>query len=173
MDDKYYLERCVDLAKSIKDKGLDILVASIIVYEDRIISKGFKIFSNGKIVHAEVDAIKKSEEICDGATLYTTLEPCIYIPHIEEKGLIIKRRRIDHKRVHSTKYSSCTDYIINSGIIKLVVGIVDPNPWINGESLRILSNRGIEVKVIDDFREEIISLNPNYFNRRILPKDGS
>ena len=172
MDDKYYLERCVDLAKSIKDKGLDILVASIIVYEDRIISKGFKRFSNGKIVHAEVDAIKKSEEMCEGAVLYTTLEPCIYIPHLEERGLI-KRKGIDHKIVHSIKYSSCTDYIINSGIIKLVVGIVDPNPWINGESLRILSNRGIEVKVIDDFREEIISLNPNYFNRRILPKDGS
>ncbi len=168
MDDKTYLEKCINLARSISNNGFDIPVSAIIIYNEKVISRGIKRFSKGKIIHAEVDAIMKCGNYCDGATLYTTLEPCIYIPKLEERS-VIKKKNIDYKRVHSTKYSSCTDYILNSGIKKVVVGIIDyPNKWVNGKGIRTLLNRGIEVKVIDDFKEEIISLSPNYFDRKSL-----
>ena len=127
MDDKDYLERCVNIVKVSKNDRLDVQVVALLVNDGKVRSMGIKRFSNGRIVHAEVDAIMKGEDYCEGATLYTTLEPCVNIPDFN------KGEKIDR--------ISCVDYIINRGIAKVVIGIMDPNPWINGRGIEILLNR--------------------------------
>lgn len=75
--------------------------------------------------HAEVMALKKALPYCEGGTMYVTLEPCN----------------------HHGKTPPCADAIIASGIKKVFVGCVDPNPKVAGSGIQKLRDAGIEVEV--------------------------
>jgi diaminohydroxyphosphoribosylaminopyrimidine deaminase/5-amino-6-(5-phosphoribosylamino)uracil reductase len=60
--------------------------------------------------------------------MYTTLEPCN----------------------HHGRTPPCTEAILRSGIARLVIGHLDPNPMMRGRSVEILRASGIEVEVLDD-----------------------
>jgi diaminohydroxyphosphoribosylaminopyrimidine deaminase/5-amino-6-(5-phosphoribosylamino)uracil reductase len=74
--------------------------------------------------HAEVKALTLAGRKALGGTLFITLEPC------------------------STygKTPPCTDKILQSGVTKVVIGSVDPNPRHRGRGIRILKKGGINVK---------------------------
>jgi diaminohydroxyphosphoribosylaminopyrimidine deaminase/5-amino-6-(5-phosphoribosylamino)uracil reductase len=55
--------------------------------------------------------------------LYSTLEPCAF-----------------HGRT-----PACADAIVTAGVRRVVVGILDPNPRVDGEGLRILRRAGVHV----------------------------
>jgi diaminohydroxyphosphoribosylaminopyrimidine deaminase/5-amino-6-(5-phosphoribosylamino)uracil reductase len=97
-------------------------VGAVIVSQGRIIAKGFhKAFG---LPHAEVECLKKLPEgVAREATLYVNLEPCC----------------------HQGKTPPCTEAIIQSGIRRLVYGLSDPNPLINGKGLQTLTAAGIEL----------------------------
>ncbi len=98
------------------------LVGSIIVKNDKIIGEGYhKCFGKE---HAEIVALRDAGENAQGATLYVNLEPCC----------------------HYGKTPPCTDAIIKAGIKRVVIGMVDPNPLVNQQSIKILRENGIEVK---------------------------
>ncbi len=87
-----------------------------------IISKGYHKYFGGP--HAEVYALKnldKKQSI--EATLYVTLEPCN----------------------HFGKTPPCTELIIEKGIKNVVVGVLDPNPVVNGAGIKRLKESGITV----------------------------
>jgi len=46
---------------------------------------------------------------------------------------------------HFGKTPPCTDALIASGIRKVVVGMQDPNPLVNGNGVKILEAAGIKV----------------------------
>lgn len=122
-------------------------VGCVIVKNGRILSKGYhKIFGGA---HAEVNAIKKlSLKELKGSTLYVTLEPC------------------------STygKTPPCTDLIIKSGIKKVVIGTVDPNPLHNGKGIDILKKHGIEVELgSEEIERELKTINAS-FNKNMIKK---
>lgn len=76
--------------------------------------------------HAEIVAMASARR--DGAdlssaTLYSTLEPCSF-----------------HGRTRA-----CAHAILESGLRKVVVGALDPNPRVDGLGLRILREGGAEV----------------------------
>ena len=52
--------------------------------------------------------------------------------------------------------------IISSGIKKIVIGVVDPNPIVSGQGIRKLKEAGIDVTV-GVLEEEIKSSNEFYF----------
>jgi diaminohydroxyphosphoribosylaminopyrimidine deaminase/5-amino-6-(5-phosphoribosylamino)uracil reductase len=60
-----------------------------------------------------------------GATLYVNLEPCC----------------------HTGRTGPCSEAILAAGIARVVVGMVDPNPLVDGEGIRRLRRAGVHVDV--------------------------
>lgn len=122
--DEKYITRCLELAKN----GLGTtypnpLVGSVIVENDRIIGEGWH-YQAGE-PHAEVNAIQsvKNRELLKNATLYVNLEPCS----------------------HHGKTPPCAHLIVSSGIKKVVIGNLDPNPKVSGNGINYLKASGCEV----------------------------
>ena len=63
---------------------------------------------------------------------------------------------------HTGKTPPCTEKIISSGIKKIVIGVVDPNPLVSGQGIKKLKDAGIDVTV-GVLEEEIKSSNEFYF----------
>lgn len=120
-----YMQRAIELAK--RGAGFvnpNPMVGCVVVKDNVIISEGYHEYYGG--FHAERNALTK-KDVCDmslrDATLYVTLEPCC----------------------HHGKTPPCTDIIIEKGIKKVVVGLLDPNPLVAGKGISILRNAGVEV----------------------------
>ena len=123
MTDLDYMRLALRLALRAKGKtSPNPIVGAVIVKSGRIIATGYH--RRAGTDHAEADALKKARSKARGATLYVTLEPCS----------------------HFGRTPPCLDKIIESGIKKVVVGTVDPNPVNNGKSIRRLRAAGISVK---------------------------
>jgi diaminohydroxyphosphoribosylaminopyrimidine deaminase / 5-amino-6-(5-phosphoribosylamino)uracil reductase len=90
--------------------------------------------------HAEILVLRKVKNP-RGATLYVTLEPCC---HLEKRT------------------PPCVDALIQSGLKRIVVGALDPNPKVSGKGVRKLRKAGIQVKVGVE-QGECEALNPFYY----------
>jgi diaminohydroxyphosphoribosylaminopyrimidine deaminase / 5-amino-6-(5-phosphoribosylamino)uracil reductase len=75
--------------------------------------------------HAEIVALDAAKAAAQGATLYTTLEPCS----------------------HYGRTGPCADAIIASGVRRVVVGVEDPDPKVAGQGIARLRDAGLEVTV--------------------------
>ena len=130
-----YMQRAIALAK--KGAGFvnpNPMVGCVVVKDNEIITEGYHEYYGG--LHAERNALTNSTADCKDATLYVTLEPCC----------------------HYGKTPPCTEIIIEKGIKKVVVGLLDPNPLVAGKGIKILEDAGIEV-VTGVEVEEIKDLN--------------
>ena len=117
-----YMQRAIALAK--KGAGFvnpNPMVGCVVVKDNEIITEGYHEYYGG--FHAERNALTNSTADCKDATLYVTLEPCC----------------------HYGKTPPCTEIIIEKGIKKVVVGLLDPNPLVAGKGIKILEDAGIEV----------------------------
>jgi len=124
LDNKKYIERTIELAKS--GKGFvspNPMVGCVITTNNMITSVGWhKKFGDN---HAEVNAINNSNsKDFTNSTIYITLEPC----------------------THYGKTPPCTDLIIKNKFKKVVFGVLDSNPEVAGKSINKLKNAGIEVQ---------------------------
>lgn len=109
-------------------------VGAVIVKNGLVIAKGYH--KKAGAAHAEIDAIKKSSQSLVGATIYVTLEPCN----------------------HTGKTPPCSQALVKSGFSRVVVGMTDPNPLVNGSGIEFMKSNSIEVTsgVLED---ECRSLN--------------
>lgn len=124
--DEKYMHLCIDLALKGKGKAEpNPLVGCVIVKNSKIIGQGYhmKFGANHAEVNAVNNALKKTKSL-KGSTLYVNLEPCS----------------------HFGKTPPCSDLIIKHKIKRLVIGIKDPNPLVNGNGIYRLKKAGIEVK---------------------------
>ncbi|MGN0740108.1 MAG: bifunctional diaminohydroxyphosphoribosylaminopyrimidine deaminase/5-amino-6-(5-phosphoribosylamino)uracil reductase RibD [Treponema sp.] len=141
-----YMKAAIEEAK--KGKGFanpNPLVGAVLVKNGKIIGKGFH--EKFGTLHAERNAIKNAVElsgnkkICNGSSLFVTLEPCC----------------------HSGKQPPCTDAIIENKIKEVYIGSKDPNPLVNGKGISILKEHGI--KVFEGIlQDECDELNPFFFH---------
>ena len=114
--DERFMARAVELAR--RGAGWtspNPLVGAVIVRDGRIIGEGWHHRFGGP--HAEREALAACSESPAGATAYVTLEPCC----------------------HTGKTPPCTEALIEAGIARVVVGVLDPNPLVAG---RHRSGRG-------------------------------
>jgi len=123
-----YMSLALKLAK--KAEGMtspNPMVGAVLAKKDKIIGQGFH--KKAGLPHAEIeafnDAIKKKNSI-NGATLYVTLEPCCH----------------ENKRT-----PPCVRAIIKNKISKVYVAMLDPNPKVSGNGVKLLRKNGIQVEV--------------------------
>ncbi|MCW9038619.1 bifunctional diaminohydroxyphosphoribosylaminopyrimidine deaminase/5-amino-6-(5-phosphoribosylamino)uracil reductase RibD [Altibacter sp.] len=136
-----YMMRCVQLARNgLGTSYPNPLVGSVIVHNDRIIGEGWH-YKSG-MAHAEVNAIESVREkhFVKEATLYVSLEPCS----------------------HYGKTPPCANLIIDSGIKKVVVGTLDPNPMVAGRGIQKLMEAGCDV-LVGVASEACEELNKRFF----------
>lgn len=145
--DEIFMERAIALA----DKGQgqtspNPLVGAVIVSGDRIIGEGYH--AGPWRDHAEIDAMKDAlrraggreeapgegpvlapafGEMLAGTTMYVTLEPCCTYG----------------------RTPPCTSALIAAGFGRVVVGVVDPSPEVNGRGLELLREGGIQVDLAE------------------------
>ncbi len=137
--DEYYMKLALEEAYKYKGQTHpNPAVGAIIVKEDKIISIGAH--QKAGTDHAEIVALKNAKESVKDATMYVTLEPCSF---------------------HG-KTPPCCPAIISSGIKRVVIGSIDPNPKVSGKGIEWLKSAGIEVKT-DVLKEECHKLNEDFF----------
>jgi diaminohydroxyphosphoribosylaminopyrimidine deaminase/5-amino-6-(5-phosphoribosylamino)uracil reductase len=98
-------------------------VGAVVARGGRVVGTGFH--RRWGLPHAEVEAIRSAGRLSRGADLYVTLEPCC----------------------HQGKTPPCTDAILESGLRRVVVSTIDPNPMVRGRGVRRLRKAGIKVEV--------------------------
>ena len=123
---KNYMETCFALAEKGKGKvAPNPMVGALIVHNNEIIGSGYHEYFGGP--HAEVNAInsvaKRHQHLLSQSTIYVSLEPC----------------------AHHGKTPPCVDLILESKIPKVVISVSDPNPKVNGSSIKKLQANGVEV----------------------------
>ena len=75
--------------------------------------------------HAEIEALRRAGENARGATLVVTLEPC---HHVGRTG-------------------PCTRAIVDAGVSRVVVGVLDPDPRVSGRGVEALRAAGLDVEI--------------------------
>ncbi len=143
MSSESYMRGAIEEALRARGQtGENPIVGAVIVEAGEIAARGYHQFFGGP--HAEVEALKNlGRKPAEDAVLYVTLEPCCTVG----------------------KTGKCTDAIIASGIKKIIVGAIDPNPNHRGKGIDILKQAGIEV-ITGVLAKECEDLNPE-FNQRM------
>ncbi|OZG75026.1 hypothetical protein BTA51_01085 [Hahella sp. CCB-MM4] len=98
-------------------------VGCVLVRGGRIVSEGYTQPIGGN--HAEVEAIKAFKGALEGLTAYVTLEPCSFVG----------------------RTPACAVLLADTGIKKVVVAMLDPDPRNNGTGIQILRDSGIDVHI--------------------------
>lgn len=120
-------------------------VGAVLVVGGKVAAKGHH--RRAGSAHAEVECLNSYRSaIPQNATLYVTLEPCSTIG----------------------RTGACTEHIISAGVRNVVIGATDPNPRHAGGGIKILRERGVNVRsgVLAD---ECAALNES-FNKWIVTR---
>ena len=104
-------------------------VGAVLVKDGEIVGEGYT--QPPGQAHAEIVAIREAGPKADGATLYTTLEPCN----------------------HQGRTGPCTDAIIAAGVAEVRSAVTDPNPGVKGGGLSRLAEAGVTTSTGEQARE--------------------
>lgn len=120
-----YMKAAIREAKKAEALG-EVPIGCVIVYEDKIIGRGYnrRIIDKNVLSHAEIIAIRKAcKKIGDwrleGCTMYVTLEPC----------------------------PMCAGAIVQARIPKVVIGCMNPKAGCAGSVLDMLHQDGFNHQV--------------------------
>jgi diaminohydroxyphosphoribosylaminopyrimidine deaminase/5-amino-6-(5-phosphoribosylamino)uracil reductase len=112
------------LTEARKGRGLtspNPCVGAVIVKDNQIVGRGFH--KKAGTPHAEIHALRQAGAAARGATMYVTLEPCS----------------------HHGRTPPCSPAVAAAGIKKVIIGMLDPNPLVDGGGVSYLREKGIAV----------------------------
>ncbi len=116
------MKRALVLAKRGEGKtSPNPAVGCVIVRDGAIVGEGWH--RRAGTPHAEVHALRQAGDLAHNADVYVTLEPCS----------------------HYGKTPPCADALVEAGVRRVFVGMVDPNPKVSGRGIQRLQSAGIEV----------------------------
>jgi len=98
------------------------MVGCVLVKNGRVIGRGIHERFGGP--HAEPTALASCTESPAGATAYVTLEPCCHL---------------------NKKTPPCVPQLLAAGVVRVVVGCLDPNPEVDGKGVAQLRGAGVLV----------------------------
>lgn len=118
--DYHYMQQAILLAKRAHyTTSPNPRVGCVLVNNNTVVGEGYH--AKAGEGHAEVNALKQAGDLAKGATAYVTLEPCS----------------------HYGRTPPCAEALIKAGVKHVIAGMVDPNPKVSGNGLRMLENAGI------------------------------
>ena len=139
-----YMKEAIKLAKKAYKNG-DVPIGCVIVYEDKIIGRGYNRRNKDKttLAHAEILAIKKASRFLgdwrlEGCKLYVTLEPC----------------------------QMCAGAILQARIPEVIMGCMNPKAGCAGSVINLLDMQGFNhrVKLTSGvMQEECTAMMKNFF----------
>lgn len=129
--DTLLLLRAIELAESgVFSVTANPRVGCVLVKGEQLLGEGFH--QRGGDAHAEVNALKDARQRHDaasiaGATAYVSLEPCC----------------------HASRTPACTAALIDAGVARVVVAMLDPHPKVSGDGVNLLRAAGVQVDVAE------------------------
>jgi diaminohydroxyphosphoribosylaminopyrimidine deaminase/5-amino-6-(5-phosphoribosylamino)uracil reductase len=121
--DEHYMRMALRLAERARGRtSPNPLVGAVVVKNGKVVSRGYH--EKAGMPHAEAVALAKAGKAARGASLYVTLEPCSHT---------------------SKRTPPCCPVVIGSGVKRVVVAMIDPNPQVSGRGIRKLRSAGIVV----------------------------
>ena len=137
-----WMRRALDLASLADGYTSPNPIVGAVIIDDlgKLVGEGFH--SRAGDSHAEVRAINQAKCHARGGTLVVTLEPCCH------QGLT----------------PPCTDAVIEAGIKRVVVALVDPDPRVCGAGVRRLRDAGLEV-ITGILEQEALHQNRSFVHR--------
>ena len=125
--DEHYMRQALSLAR--RGQGRvepNPMVGAVLVRDERIVAKGYHKRFGGP--HAEIEVLRQCQRqgvTPAGGDWYVTLEPCC----------------------HQGKTGPCADALIEAGIQRVFVAMLDPNSMVAGKGIEQLRQAGIDVQV--------------------------
>ncbi|MBW2732626.1 MAG: bifunctional diaminohydroxyphosphoribosylaminopyrimidine deaminase/5-amino-6-(5-phosphoribosylamino)uracil reductase RibD [Deltaproteobacteria bacterium] len=138
--DERYLREALRVAR--RGAGLtspNPMVGAVLVKAGKVVGRGHHARAGAS--HAEIIALQKAGDAARGATLYLNLEPC----------------------AHQGRTPPCVDAVIAAEVARVVVGMIDPNPLVNGRGVRRLQRAGVEVRT-GVLKDECEALNEAFIS---------
>jgi diaminohydroxyphosphoribosylaminopyrimidine deaminase/5-amino-6-(5-phosphoribosylamino)uracil reductase len=117
------MRRALDEARRAMPSPNPPVGAVVVGAHGEVVAVGYHARAGGP--HAEDAALAEAGENARGGTLYVTLEPCN----------------------HTGRTPPCTEAILRSGVARVVVGCLDPNPNVDGGGADRLRREGVDVTV--------------------------
>ena len=118
------MERAVELARqALGSTSPNPAVGAVVIRNGAVVGEGYTLPPGQR--HAEIGALNQAGPLAQGATLYTTLEPCC----------------------HFGRTPPCTDAIVAAGVKEVVAAAIDPNPVVAGKGLEKLRAAGLEARL--------------------------
>lgn len=124
MTDADHMRRAIDLALGrMGDTWPNPAVGCVIVKDGQVLAEAAT--ASGGRPHAEEQAVPAAGEAARGATAYVTMEPC---------------------GARSSGRKSCSQFLVEAGLRRVVVAAVDPSPFAAGRGVERLRQAGLEVE---------------------------
>ena len=122
--DEAYMRRALSLAlDAMGTTWPNPAVGCVVVKDGEILSEAAT--APGGRPHAEEQAVPAAGESARGATAYVTMEPC---------------------GARSSGRISCSQYLVEAGLARIVVASVDPSPFASGRGVERLRQAGLTVE---------------------------
>jgi diaminohydroxyphosphoribosylaminopyrimidine deaminase/5-amino-6-(5-phosphoribosylamino)uracil reductase len=123
-EDARFMARAIDLALArMGETWPNPAVGCVLVKDGQIVAEAAT--APGGRPHAEEQAVPAAADAAKGATAYVTLEPC---------------------GARSSGRASCSQFLAEAGIARVVVAALDPSPFASGRGTERLRQAGLVVE---------------------------